>query len=94
MEMNRRKFITLAGAAAAIGLGSTKGLELVAAGTAHDNHDGDGVRWAMVINIRQFKKHPELKDKCVRACHLIHNVPKIDNPKHEIKDLSELMHLI
>lgn len=85
MEMNRRKFITLAGAAAAIGLGSTKGLELVAAGTAHDNHDGDGVRWAMVINIRQFKKHPELKDKCVRACHLIHNVPKIDNPKHEIK---------
>jgi Fe-S-cluster-containing dehydrogenase component len=40
-------------------------------------------RWAMVVNVRMLDE--EIAAACMEACHKIHNVPHIDNPKHEIK---------
>jgi Fe-S-cluster-containing dehydrogenase component len=42
-----------------------------------------GQHWAMVVNVRQLDD--EVIEACQEACHRVHNVPKIDNPKHEIK---------
>ncbi|MBW2075131.1 MAG: 4Fe-4S dicluster domain-containing protein [Deltaproteobacteria bacterium] len=39
-------------------------------------------RWAMVVNV---KNCPEGCNACREACHRVHNVPDIENPKHEIK---------
>ncbi|MBN1841050.1 MAG: 4Fe-4S dicluster domain-containing protein [Deltaproteobacteria bacterium] len=40
-------------------------------------------RWAMVVNVRALDE--EIAEACKEACHRVHNVPEIDNPKHEIK---------
>jgi len=39
-------------------------------------------RWAMVVNV---KNCPEGCKACTEVCHRVHNVPTIDNPKHELK---------
>lgn len=43
----------------------------------------DAKRWAMVVDARQLDD--EIARACREACHKVHNVPSIDNPKHEIK---------
>ncbi|MBW2108872.1 MAG: 4Fe-4S dicluster domain-containing protein, partial [Deltaproteobacteria bacterium] len=40
-------------------------------------------RWAMVVDARQLDE--EIIQACREACHKFHNVPDIENPKHEIK---------
>lgn len=40
-------------------------------------------RWAMVVDVRQLDE--EIIQGCKEACHKFHNVPQIDNAKHEIK---------
>jgi molybdopterin-containing oxidoreductase family iron-sulfur binding subunit len=40
-------------------------------------------RWAMVVNVRSLDH--EIAEACREACHKVHNVPHIENPKHEIK---------
>jgi molybdopterin-containing oxidoreductase family iron-sulfur binding subunit len=40
-------------------------------------------RWAMVVNAKMLDD--EISQACRDACHKIHNVPHIENPKHEIK---------
>ena len=40
-------------------------------------------RWAMVVNVRLLDE--EIAEACREVCHKIHNVPNIENPKHEIK---------
>lgn len=40
-------------------------------------------RWAMVVNVRELDE--EIAGACQEACHRVHNVPHIENPKHEIK---------
>jgi Fe-S-cluster-containing dehydrogenase component len=40
-------------------------------------------RWAMVVNVRMLDE--EIAEACMEACHKIHNVPHIENPKREIK---------
>ncbi len=42
-----------------------------------------GERWAMVVNVKQIDE--EIADACMEVCHRVHNVPQIDNPRHEIK---------
>lgn len=41
-------------------------------------------RWAMVVDLRKCLREQGCT-KCMDACHLVHNVPKIDNPRNEIK---------
>jgi molybdopterin-containing oxidoreductase family iron-sulfur binding subunit len=40
-------------------------------------------RWAMAVNVRMLDE--EIAEACMEACHKIHNVPHIENPKREIK---------
>jgi Fe-S-cluster-containing dehydrogenase component len=42
-----------------------------------------GSRWGMVVNVKSLDE--EVVKACREACHFVHNVPEIDNPKHEIK---------
>lgn len=48
-----------------------------------------GKRYGMVIDHRQFAANQGLAQKCIEACHSIHNVPDFGNPKDEIKWLWE-----
>ena len=42
-----------------------------------------GEHWAMVVNVKSMDE--EVAEACAEACHRVHNVPKIENPKHEVK---------
>ncbi|UCG79818.1 MAG: 4Fe-4S dicluster domain-containing protein [Desulfobacterales bacterium] len=42
-----------------------------------------GQRWVMVVNVKGLDE--EIAEACMEVCHRVHNVPKIDNPRHEIK---------
>jgi len=41
-------------------------------------------RWAMVIDLRVCREHPDCQD-CIKACHQIHNVPEYPDAKNEVK---------
>jgi Fe-S-cluster-containing dehydrogenase component len=84
MSVNRRKFLEMTGAIAALGL-STKGLELVAKNSAHGNGNSSAVRLAMVIDMSKFINNPQLIQKCIDACVKEHNIPKIEKKTHQIK---------
>jgi Fe-S-cluster-containing dehydrogenase component len=44
-----------------------------------------GKKLGMVIDQRVFAANPGLAAKCIKACHLVHNVPDYRNKKDEIK---------
>jgi Fe-S-cluster-containing dehydrogenase component len=41
-------------------------------------------QWAMVIDTRRFESTADM-EPLIEACHSIHNVPKLENKRHEIK---------
>jgi molybdopterin-containing oxidoreductase family iron-sulfur binding subunit len=90
MDMNRRNFLKIAGTTALLGIGSTTGLTLFkrnvleAAQLTPDPKAISGKRWGMVVDMTKFKSEEDIK-RVVEACHSIHNVPDIGNPKEEIK---------
>jgi molybdopterin-containing oxidoreductase family iron-sulfur binding subunit len=43
-----------------------------------------GKNWAMVIDTEKCREQGDCT-ACIDACHLVHNVPEIDNPEEEIK---------
>ena len=54
-------------------------------GSGHEEAAPTGVRLGMVIDVKKLAENPGLAQKCVDACHQIHNVPAFGNPKDEIK---------
>ena len=92
MGINRRGFIKLAGLTTAVGLGGKKVLSTVtdedslAIQPVSQKLPGSlaGNRWAMVIDMTKCKSD-EGCTVCSDTCHKIHNVPKFDNPKDEVK---------
>jgi len=44
-----------------------------------------GKRYGMVIDTAKFNQNPGLAEKCINACHSVHNVPHFSNKKDEIK---------
>ncbi len=89
MAGDRREFLKLAGLTA---LGATGASSISTtnanASTGGDHAEGssDGVRLAMVIDLRKFSKDDDLISRCAEACHRIHNVPDFpDDPKNEVK---------
>jgi molybdopterin-containing oxidoreductase family iron-sulfur binding subunit len=88
MDGNRRDFLKLAGLTA---LGATGGaaVKATASGGAAADHEApstDGVRLAMVIDLRKFAKDDALIERCIEACHATHNVPDLgDDEKNAIK---------
>ncbi|MFH1176081.1 MAG: 4Fe-4S dicluster domain-containing protein [Acidobacteriota bacterium] len=85
MTLHRRGFLKVAGltAAGVAGAGSVR-LRAgdAAASTAHET--ATGPRWAIVIDPRKCLKKEGCSD-CTAACHATHNVPALENPRHEVK---------
>lgn len=91
MDKQRRTFLKLAGATALAGLSAPVVVNLnapsaqAAAAPAHGEEKRQGMRLGMVIDMRKLYGRPDLLDKATEACHKVHNVPKIDSPKNEVK---------
>ena len=88
MSINRREFLKIAGVAS-IGFGfganlllRNKGLE--ASQFSRPPGGLTAKRWAMVVDLGKFKTGEDYR-KIIDACHSIHNVPDIGNPKDEVK---------
>lgn len=82
MSINRRKFLTLASAAAALGIVGKPTYDIMANSSAPKPGQK---RWAIVINIQKLMSNPDIMDKCINACNHVHNVPKADGSKQEVK---------
>ena len=84
MSADRRVFLKTAGLTA---LSVAGGKALAQEGLAKDWLASGGLsakRWAMVIDVRKCREE-EGCTECTKACHHVHNVPELDNPKHEVK---------
>jgi Fe-S-cluster-containing dehydrogenase component len=90
MDSARRKFLKLAGLSAVAGLAAPAATNLlfkgeVQAASKHAEEVASGVQYGMVIDVNKFGRYPELAQRCVSACHNLHNVPDFGNAKDEIK---------
>jgi len=92
MESSRRSFLKIAGISA-LGLGTKPVLDVFASTEEHtaskpETKKGEDAlkakRWALVIDTRKFKSEKDL-EPMIEACHKIHNVPRLENKRHEIK---------
>lgn len=82
MKINRRKFLAVAGGAAAVGVA---GKVVSSESSGHSTANKTQKRWGMVINLSLFRQYPELNQRCINACNRIHNIPHIESPKEEVK---------
>lgn len=87
MGVDRREFLKIAGLSALFGLGGRAAIDILAPGQLEASMESvpltEGRRWAMVIDVNKLDE--ALMDKCIAACHGIHNVPELGSPKEEIK---------
>jgi len=84
MSVKRRTFLKAAGLTTLAGAG---GKALAQGNLAKGWLETGGYkagRWAMVIDLRKCRQEHGCS-ACVDACNHAHNIPKIDNPKQEIK---------
>ena len=87
MKINRKKFLK-AGGLGLLGVLSKPVIDIIsgtsraAAEAALERAPLAGKRWAMAIKMNKCKKG--CRD-CIDACHRIHNVPDLGNPKDEVK---------
>jgi len=93
MESSRRHFLKIAGISA-LGLGSKPVLDAF----AQEHGEGHGEKpktqkgekaltaqqWAMVIDTRELSSAEDL-EPIMEACHKAHNVPKLEDKRHEVK---------
>ncbi len=90
MSINRREFLKIAGISTVLGVGgisAVNGLRksVVEASQVSPNPEAlIAKRWAMAVDMSKFKTEDDYK-RCIDACHGVHNVPDIGNPKEEVK---------
>ncbi len=90
MSMNRRQFLKIAGVSTVLGIGGgtvITGLRktgLEASQVSPDPRALKAKRWGFVVDVSKLKSDEDYQ-KCIDACHGIHNVPDIGNPKDEVK---------
>lgn len=87
MTIDRKKFLTFMGLGAAGSLLKLNPKNLIFAEdstTLTEKNPLKAKRWAMVIDTRKCNAEKNCKE-CMQVCHDIHNVPEIDNKKHEVK---------
>ena len=88
MAMDRRGFCKIAGLSVlgAAGVTATTARVKASSGGAPGTLAEPivGKRWAMVVDLDACRKEEGCTD-CIQACHKVHNVPKFDNPKDEVK---------
>ncbi|MEW6001075.1 MAG: sulfate reduction electron transfer complex DsrMKJOP subunit DsrO [Nitrospirota bacterium] len=88
--INRRQFLKIAGISSIAGLGGIsvsnvlKRNWLEASQVEPDPKAIVGKRWGMVVDMRRFNTEEDYR-VVMDACHRVHNVPDIGNPKQEIK---------
>jgi len=93
MESSRRRFLKSAGISA-LGLSAAPLLNAAAksggAGSGPQVHIQKGShaltakQWAMVIDVRKLKAAEDV-EPIIEACHKAHNVPHLQNKRHEVK---------
>ncbi|MFO7557944.1 MAG: 4Fe-4S dicluster domain-containing protein [Desulfobacterales bacterium] len=90
MKNSRRNFLKIAGISA-LGIGASPALNLFASSdepgkveTFKNKNALTAGHWGMVIDTRKIQSAKDV-EPIVEACHKIHNVPKIENSRHEIK---------
>jgi molybdopterin-containing oxidoreductase family iron-sulfur binding subunit len=90
MESSRRSFLKIAGISA-LGLGAKPVLDVLASSgetaapiTMKREDALTAKRWGLVIDTRKLQSEEDLKPM-IEVCNKIHNVPKFENPRHEIK---------
>jgi molybdopterin-containing oxidoreductase family iron-sulfur binding subunit len=94
MKPSRRDFLKIAGASAAVGLGAVPVMEALAASGGHGTSPKAQVEkwpegltathWAMVVDVRKIESAEQI-EAMVEACHTVHNVPLLNEKRHEIK---------
>jgi len=88
MDSTRRRFLKIAGLSV-LGLGVKPTIDAVAQGAQPEFLRGpqaaNGKKWGMVVDLKKCLKAKDGCKLCVDACHIVHNVPQMDNPKHEVK---------
>ncbi|MDH5297769.1 MAG: 4Fe-4S dicluster domain-containing protein [Desulfobulbaceae bacterium] len=93
MDSNRRKFLKIAGLTAIAGVAAPSAFNSLLRGeavasTGHGESAAPAVagkQYGLVIDSKKFLADPSLAERCVSACHSIHNVPDFGNKKDEIK---------
>jgi molybdopterin-containing oxidoreductase family iron-sulfur binding subunit len=87
MGIDRRDFLKIAGISTVFGFGAKAAIDVLSPGELEASMGelpaGKGKRWSMVVDTH--KVDDKLIDKCIEACHSIHNVPDLGSPKEEIK---------
>jgi molybdopterin-containing oxidoreductase family iron-sulfur binding subunit len=95
MIKSRRSFLKVAGAAALMA-GAKPALDVIASSGGHGESAVPEIQmiagetalkaknWGMVIDTRKLNT-AEAVEPLIEACHKIHNVPKFENKRHEIK---------
>ena len=93
MENSRRSFLKIAGISV-LGLGAKPVLNLFASSDEQGETPKPQImkgkdvltakRWAMVVDTRKFESEEDL-EPMIEVCNKIHNVPKFENKRHEIK---------
>jgi molybdopterin-containing oxidoreductase family iron-sulfur binding subunit len=88
MNSTRRHFLKIAGLSA-LGLGASPLVNAIASNgqpkVTPNPQALVGKRWAMVVDQKKCLQAKENCKDCVEACHRVHNVPTMPNPKQEIK---------
>jgi len=93
MKKSRRSFLKIAGVSA-LGIGAKPVFNVFASSEEHvkktepETSQGKNSRtaehWGMVIDTRKINSEDDLYP-IISACHKIHNVPELENVRHEIK---------
>ncbi len=77
--------VNLKAAQASASAGKGQTAASVPAGAHGGESAKKGVRLGMLIDMRKLYGHPELLDKVMAVCNKVHNIPKIEGKKSEIK---------
>jgi Fe-S-cluster-containing dehydrogenase component len=105
MDIKRRQFLKIAGLSTIAGIGAPAAFNLLlkgesapvsfaSSGGASEASEAaaaqNAVRLGMVIDQRVFDANRGLAQKCIDACHRVHNVPDFGNPKDAVKWIFEV----
>jgi Fe-S-cluster-containing dehydrogenase component len=89
MDERRRSFLKIAGVSA-LGIGwAVPVVSAIGKAFQSETFEPDAralraKRWAMVVDTQKCLRKDGCT-ACIDACHLVHNVPALDNPRHEVK---------
>jgi Fe-S-cluster-containing dehydrogenase component len=103
MDSQRRKFLKMAGLTAIAGVGAPAAFEMLlkgevqastmAHGEAQEGQQKETTvtkRLGMVIDLKKFGLYPGLPQKCINACHSVHNVPDFRLANGEVDKKDEI----